>query len=75
MLRHRMSQVAIIALFHIVSYIAVAIAIIISPYCQIISAEMAPAGGGGRGAAGLVEPAAAVETPLAAPPPPRGGRW
>ena len=25
--------------------------------------------------AGLVEPAAAVETPLAAPPPPRGGRW
>ena len=36
---------------------------------------VAPAGGGGRGAAGLVEPVAAVETPLAAPPPPRGGRW
>ena len=32
--------------------------------------DPAPAGGGGRGAAGLVEPAAAVETPLAAPPPP-----
>ena len=37
--------------------------------------DRAPAGGGWRGAAGLVEPAAAVETPLAAPPPPRGGRW
>ena len=35
----------------------------------------APAGGGGRGAAGPVEPASTVETPLAAPPPPRGGRW
>ena len=40
-----------------------------------LSTLEAPASGGGRGAAGLVEPAAAVETPLAAPPPPRGGRW
>ena len=43
--------------------------------CVEMFDEWAPAGGGGRGAAGPVEPAAAVETPLAAPPPPRGGRW
>ena len=40
MLQHRMSQVAIIALFQKVSYIVVAITIIISPYYQIISAEI-----------------------------------
>ena len=38
------------------------------PYADVLVSRRAPAGGGGRGAAGLVEPAAAVETSLAAPP-------